>query len=167
MLVDASGVPRPRVEGEEPEVALVYKIAGMPVLNKLVLHILPRSMVKEQLLSAVAKDEIITEEMVTRYHAFLLREGRRAATMARMNDGWEPSPVERLGEIKTPTLILWGAQDTWVPVHGAHVYDEKIPDSSLILYDGVGHISMEEVPAKSAADLAAFLKSLAPRPGSE
>lgn len=171
VLVDASGVPRPRVEGEEREVALVYRIASMPVLNQLLLHILPRSMVKEQLLDAVARDEIITEEMVTRYQAFLLREGRRAATLARMSDGWEASPVERLGEIETPTLILWGAEDTWVPVHGAHVYDEKIPVSTLILYEGVGHMPMEEVADKSAADVAAFLaaslKALAPPPASE
>jgi pimeloyl-ACP methyl ester carboxylesterase len=171
ILVDASGIPRPRVEGEERQVALVYRIAAMPVLNQLLLHILPRSMVKEQLLDAVAKDQIITEEMVTRYHAFLLREGRRAATLARMNDGPEASPVERLGEIETPTLILWGAQDTWVPVHGAHVYAGKIPDSTLILYEGVGHMPMEEVAHKSAADVAVFLaaslKALAPRHGSE
>lgn len=167
VLVDASGIPHPHAEAEEAEEALVYRIARMPVLNKLLLHILPRSMIEEQLLSAVAKDEVITEEMVTRYHAFLLREGRREATMARMNQGREPSPVDRLSEIKTPTLILWGSEDTWVPVHGAHVYDAQIPASTLILYEGVGHIPMEEVSARSAADLAAFLKSLAPRPGSE
>lgn len=163
VLVDASGIPR---EGDSDE-ALVYRVARMPLLKNLLLHILPRDTVKAQLLDAVGRDEIVTEEMVTRIQSFLLREGRRAATLSRMNTPWEKSPVERLGEIRTPTLILWGAEDTWVPVHGARVFDEKIPGSDLIVYDGVGHIPMEEVAATSAADLAAFLKALAPQPGSE
>lgn len=166
VLVDASGIPRPNlenmegVEGEPEEEALVYRIAGTPYLSHLLLHVLPRFMVEEQLRDAVAKDEIVTEETVTRYHELLLREGRRESTLARMNGTGETSPVDRLGDIDTPTLILWGAEDTWVPVHGAHVFDEKIPNSRLILYEGVGHIPMEEVPGQSAADLAAFLKTL-------
>lgn len=163
VLVDASGIPR---QGDNDE-ALVYRVARMPLLKNLLLHILPRDTVKAQLLDAVARDEIVTEDMVTRIQSFLLRAGRREATLVRMNTPWQASPVERLGEIAAPTLILWGAQDTWVPVHGAHVFDEKIPNSNLILYDGVGHIPMEEVPAASAADLSAFLKALAPQPGSE
>jgi pimeloyl-ACP methyl ester carboxylesterase len=171
VLLDASGIPRPSSPpgeaNEDDDEALIYKIARTPILNQLLLHILPRSAVEAQLLDAVSVDEIVTEEMITRYHAFLLREGRRAATMARLNRPWGKSPVERLAEIKTPTLIMWGAEDTWVPVYGAHGFDEKIPNSTLILYDGVGHIPMEEVAEESARDLDAFLKALAPGPASE
>ena len=157
VLVAASGIPSPpdpEVEESEP---LVYKIARIPVLNQLLLHILPRSQVEASLLDAVAKDEIVTEEMVTLYHDLLLREGRRKATLERSLATYEPSPVERLGEIDTPTLILWGAEDKWVPVYGAHVFDEKIPNSTLIVYEDVGHIPMEEIAEESAADLRAFL----------
>lgn len=73
VLLDASGIPRP--PEEEREVSLIYKIAAIPGLNQILLHVLPKSVVEAQLLDAVAVDEVVTEEMVTRYHAFLLREG--------------------------------------------------------------------------------------------
>lgn len=153
VLLDASGIP----QGEESEPPAVYKIARMPVLNKALLYILPKKMVADGLRDAIVNDDLVTAEMVGWYHDLLLREGRREASRARLLAGFEPSPVERLSELQMPTLILWGEEDSWVPVEAAYVFDEEIPNSTLITYADVGHLPMEEIPSQSAEDLRTFL----------
>jgi pimeloyl-ACP methyl ester carboxylesterase len=56
-----------------------------------------------------------------------------------------------------PTLILWGDQDGLIPVSTAHDWEHAVKGSKLIVYPATGHIPMEEVADKSAADVRAFL----------
>jgi pimeloyl-ACP methyl ester carboxylesterase len=153
VLLDASGIP---LENDQEEGAL-YKIAKTPVLNKILLYVMPNSMVADSLRDAIADDDLVTQVMVDRYHDFLIREGRRAATLERTITPREPFDIERLAEITAPTLILWGELDTLVPVEAAYVFDAKIPNSTLIVYPDIGHLPMEEVPGESAEALRAFL----------
>ena len=64
---------------------------------------------------------------------------------------------ERLGDIRCPTLIVWGKKDLLVPVKDAHRFHELIPESELIVYEDVGHVAMLEVPERFNADLRAFV----------
>ena len=64
---------------------------------------------------------------------------------------------DRLDDIRCPTLIVWGDKDLIVPVKDAYVFDELVPDSRLIVYEGVGHCAMFEVPERFNADVRAFL----------
>jgi pimeloyl-ACP methyl ester carboxylesterase len=43
------------------------------------------------------------------------------------------------GAVGLPTLIIWGKQDTIVPVSAAHVYNEAIAGSDLVVLDNCGH----------------------------
>jgi pimeloyl-ACP methyl ester carboxylesterase len=43
------------------------------------------------------------------------------------------------GVVGLPTLIVWGKQDTVVPVSAAQVYKEAIAGSELVLLDNCGH----------------------------
>ena len=63
-----------------------------------------------------------------------------------------------LADIQQPTLILWGAEDAWIPVEHAYRFDALLPNSQLIIYPRVGHIPMEEIPEQSVQDLLAFLQ---------
>ena len=64
----------------------------------------------------------------------------------------------RLSEIAVPTLILWGAQDTVTPPYNAVTFDEMIPNSRRVIFDDVGHLTMEEAPARTAALIDEFLE---------
>ena len=62
-----------------------------------------------------------------------------------------------LNELKIPVLIIWGSKDRWLsPKHAAY-FNKDIPNSRVLMYDNVGHIPMEEIPEKSAKDVADFL----------
>lgn len=73
-----------------------------------------------------------------------------------------PEDLEpRLEEITVPTLLIWGRDDQAVPFDIASRFDARLPDSTLIAYEGVGHLVMEEVPEQSASDFRAFLETRA------
>ncbi len=62
-----------------------------------------------------------------------------------------------MARITVPTLILWGDRDTLIPLSAGRWFDAHIPNSTLIVYKGIGHIPMEETPDQSASDVGTFL----------
>ena len=46
----------------------------------------------------------------------------------------------------------------------AKKFAAELPDNSLVIYDNVGHLPMEEIPQQSATDVLAFLARLGKRP---
>jgi pimeloyl-ACP methyl ester carboxylesterase len=153
ILVGASGLPF-KEAGPTP---LAFRIAATPVLNRLMLYITPRSIVINGLQDAISNKEIITNEMIESYWDFARMEGTRAATIRRLNtpnDGVK----DRIGEIKAPTLILWGAEDRVIPVEVGDEFHRLIPGSKLVVYPGIGHIPQEEASEESAAEVREFLR---------
>jgi pimeloyl-ACP methyl ester carboxylesterase len=68
-------------------------------------------------------------------------------------------PNER-GNIKTPTLIMWGDQDAYCPRSDQETLLAAIEGSQILVYPGVGHSPHWEEPARFAHDLVTFIKSL-------
>lgn len=67
---------------------------------------------------------------------------------------------ERLAEIRVPTLVLWGSEDQIVDPSAAQVWADGIPGARSLVYDGVGHMPMLEVPKRCASDYRDFLAGL-------
>ncbi len=155
ILVDAAGMPVPQGD----KIPLGFRIARTPVLNRIMLHITPRRLYKEGLEDAIVRKQIITPAMVDQYWELGRMEGSREATLERFNEHWDTYIKDHIGDIKAPTLILWGADDHLIPVQAAHEFAAAIPGSKLVIYPGTGHIPHEEVADQSAADVRAFLNS--------
>ncbi|MFH9226075.1 alpha/beta fold hydrolase [Streptomyces lydicus] len=66
---------------------------------------------------------------------------------------------QRYGELGLPTLICWGAQDSWIPVAKGHELAARIPGAQLRLIEGAGHLVQEDAPAELTATLADFLRA--------
>jgi pimeloyl-ACP methyl ester carboxylesterase len=64
---------------------------------------------------------------------------------------------KRLGRIKAPTLILWGAQDRIVPPVYAQEFASRIADAKVVMIKGAGHAPQVEQPGAISAALADFL----------
>ena len=71
-----------------------------------------------------------------------------------------PATKKKLAAIKVPVMIMWGEEDNLIPVASAKWFADAIPGSKLVVYPKVGHIPMEEVPERSAADARAWLDTL-------
>jgi pimeloyl-ACP methyl ester carboxylesterase len=62
-----------------------------------------------------------------------------------------------LPNIKTPTLAIFGAQDNVVLLSDAHLVDEHVPDSKLVLIDECGHFPMYEKQERYIVAIREFL----------
>ncbi|WP_434360941.1 alpha/beta hydrolase [Parasalinivibrio latis] len=60
--------------------------------------------------------------------------------------------------ISTPTLILWGREDTWIPLDKAHELHSLIPGSNLKVIDGTGHLVIEEKPDALLREIRPFIQ---------
>ena len=67
---------------------------------------------------------------------------------------------EELKEVKLPTLLIWGNNDTITPPFVAKEFNKLIPNSELHFVDKCGHAPMMEVPDEFNAILHKFLKKL-------
>ena len=68
---------------------------------------------------------------------------------------------EELGQIKVPTLLIWGKNDKVTPPFVAEDFHKLIPNSELAFIDQCGHAPMMEVPHAFNEILAQFLKAQA------
>lgn len=157
ILVDAAGIP---VKRDDDDVPLAFKIAGMPVISKVMRYVLPRSLVEEGVRKVFVDQSKVTDEMVSRYFDLSLHEGNREATRMRFASNAsrdEEAFAARLGEIGAPVLVIWGDKDGLIPVSAAYEFKQRIPQAELAIFENVGHVPMEEVPAESAAAVRTFL----------
>jgi pimeloyl-ACP methyl ester carboxylesterase len=63
-----------------------------------------------------------------------------------------------------PTLIVWGARDTVIPVAHAHEAQQMIPGSVLEVFERSGHFPHMDEPARFVKELLHFLDSTQPIP---
>jgi pimeloyl-ACP methyl ester carboxylesterase len=63
---------------------------------------------------------------------------------------------DRLGRIGCPTLIVWGENDSLIPVSDAEEFARLIPGSRHVVWPDTGHMAMLERPAAFNALVDAF-----------
>jgi haloalkane dehalogenase len=87
-------------------------------------------------------------------------ETRRRATLElyRSGDFSKLEPYQgKLAALDVPTLVLWGENDPFAPIGGAHRFTKEIPGAELVALEGVGHFAPDEAPDRYAAALVEFL----------
>jgi pimeloyl-ACP methyl ester carboxylesterase len=63
----------------------------------------------------------------------------------------------KLNQLKMPVLIVWGKQDSLTPLSMAYQLHAGVPDSTLQVYDGCGHLAPGLCADKIAPRLNSFL----------
>jgi pimeloyl-ACP methyl ester carboxylesterase len=71
---------------------------------------------------------------------------------------WIVATPEMMAGSSTPTLVLHGVDDKLIPVEAGRKFAATIPGARLIVYPDAGHTPQMEIPARSVADLQAFLE---------
>ncbi|MFD1319600.1 alpha/beta fold hydrolase [Micromonospora sonneratiae] len=93
-------------------------------------------------------------------------EGAAAALRGRAE---RPDYLGMLAHIAVPTLVVVGSEDEFTPISDARVLHRRIPDSTLAIISGAGHMPNLERRAEFDAVLGDFLDALLvtnTRPGS-
>lgn len=136
-------------------IPLPFKMARTPFVNRIIKYVV-RKNVLEQFVKQVYYDESkVTEALINRYYDLFTREGNPEAFLNLVNGKFKDNS-KKLKYITTPTLIIWGEEDQWIPVKYAYQFHKSIAHSQLIVYEHVGHIPMEEVPDMTVEDILSF-----------
>jgi pimeloyl-ACP methyl ester carboxylesterase len=62
------------------------------------------------------------------------------------------------GKIFRPVLILWGREDTWIPLEKGEALHEMIPGSLFHVISDAGHLVIEEQPDRLTEKIRPFLQ---------
>ncbi len=90
----------------------------------------------------------------------IVRGYREATTLARLTWNpyfYNPKLARRLRRITAPTLIVWGADDAFLPPAHAHAYAQHIPAAKLELIPDCGHLVPYEQTERFADCVLPFL----------
>ena len=150
ILVDAGGYPQNR------RPLLVFRLAQVPVISSLLAQMNPRPLVARSLREVYADPSKVTPELIDLYTDLALRAGNREAFSARASTR-EADHTGELSRVSAPTLIMWGRLDTLIPASDAERFARDIRRSKVVIYEGVGHLPMEEAAARSVDDARSFL----------
>ena len=154
ILVDASGLPTNKSQ------PAIFKMAKTPILNSLFLYITPIFLIKKNIEEVYEDDSKITDELINRYHKMALRVGNRKAFIDRAKTDFKLDTqvnLEKLKSIQTPTLLIWGAKDLWIPIANGIRMNEILVNSKLEVLENSGHVPMEENPRESLKLMNDFL----------
>ncbi|MFT5617347.1 MAG: pimeloyl-ACP methyl ester carboxylesterase [Arenicella sp.] len=149
-LLDSAGFLDPSA------VPLPFKMARTPFVGRVIKYVIRKNILEKFLRQVYFDQEKVTEELLERYYDLFSREGNPEAFLSLVNGKFKDN-TSKLKNIKTPTLIIWGENDEWIPVEYAYKFHKKIPNSKLVIYENVGHIPMEEAPKMTAQDFLQFV----------
>jgi pimeloyl-ACP methyl ester carboxylesterase len=133
------------------------KPAGVPLMMRALPYTLPTPLLRGGIAPAYADPRALTPEALERYRDMMLAPGVRRAILDRMATQVLVPPEPILRRIEAPVLLLWGEADRMVPAAHAADYARVLRESRTVVLPGLGHVPMEEDPARSVAPVIAFL----------
>ncbi len=155
ILVDAAGAP----DAKPKSLPIGFRIARLPVLNKLAQVITPRSVIEASLKQTVSNQAVVTNAEIDEYWELLRYPGNREATgkrFAQYGTRLTMTPISAATH-NVPALILWGEDDSLIPVESAKWFQSQYTDQVTHIYKGIGHLPMEEASEATAKDVSDWL----------
>ncbi|HVR72479.1 MAG TPA: alpha/beta fold hydrolase, partial [Vicinamibacteria bacterium] len=153
VLIDSAGF---NLEPEDRPWLL--RVAGSPGASA-VLENLPvrRRVVALGLRQVFHDDGRVTPERVEEYLAPLARPGAARFLSRLLGQATAMGLPEAIGRVRAPTLVVWCAQDEWVPIADADRFVAAIPAARKAVIEACGHVPQEERPQELVALLREFL----------
>lgn len=138
VLINSGGYPKKNEKGN-----IGFKLASMPVVGDVLLKFTPRGIIRKSVEDVYSDKTKVSEDLVQRYFDLLLREGNRQATLDIFKNR-KFGGSEKIKNIQTPTLIIWGEDDQLIDVSNAYLFQKDIRNSQLVILPKTGHVPMEE-----------------------
>jgi pimeloyl-ACP methyl ester carboxylesterase len=141
-------------------------VAKYHVLSFFPKHVLPKFLITMNLKAVYGDTKRIDETLYDLYFDMAMREGNKKAYMDSFRFMAHKSKNEALsegvGRLRMPVLLMYGDKDKWVPPEHATLWKRDLPHVECIVYDGVGHVPMEEIPLRTAKDADQFFSRALP-----
>jgi pimeloyl-ACP methyl ester carboxylesterase len=133
---------------------------GVPKAADILKYIAPRALAEFMLRSRFGDPSKVSDELIDRWYDMWMREGQRAAILARLRSYSSADIVKVTAAVRVPTLILWGEKNPQAPVAQAEELRQMLtgaPAISVITYPDIGHMAAEEAGPAIARDIEAWL----------
>lgn len=132
----------------------------VPAAADVLTVILPRALPEYMLRSRFGDPERVSEELIDQWYSMWLREGNRAAMLARLRTYSGATIAEMAAAVRVPVLIQWGEANPQAPVEQAAELAGLLvnaPETRVVTYPGIGHMAVEEAGQETGRDLRAWL----------
>ncbi|MBC5775967.1 alpha/beta hydrolase [Pontibacter sp. KCTC 32443] len=113
--------------------------------------------VKERVEYTFYSPETATKELVDEVFNITNSNAKCLRIIAIAKSAQRHNMAKDITNIKVPTLLIWGLNDTITPPLVAHEFNRLIPNSDLYFIDKCGHAPMMEHPEKFNSILEKFL----------
>ncbi|WP_435593465.1 alpha/beta fold hydrolase [Nocardia sp. bgisy118] len=143
--------------GLDAEKAPVTPLFTTPLLGELATGLTTRSFYADSIRGTFHNQHLVTEEVIDELYAPFSQPANRDGFLSLWRNLDYRLTDVGLTRITAPTLVLWGAQDTWLPTSQAHQLARRIPNATTTVLPGCGHTVHEDCPAQTNALLTAFL----------
>jgi pimeloyl-ACP methyl ester carboxylesterase len=102
--------------------------------------------IKEKVSSTFYKQEVVTKELVDEVYSTIQSKANTLSILGLARAAQRNNLADLLDQIDTPTLLVWGLQDTITPPEVALEFHAHLPHSQVIFLDHCGHVPMMEQP---------------------
>ena len=137
----------------------LMRVFGSPVFGDVVSPLLigSRRLLRRRMKQVYDRHEWVLDERRVEARHLPLRASRTQRAIIRTVRGWDAERISREAHlISQPTLLLWGENDSEIPLADGERLHELIPGSRLIVFLNCGHIPHEEYPEEFTGVVADF-----------
>jgi pimeloyl-ACP methyl ester carboxylesterase len=153
ILIDPIAYPQP--------LPPIMQFVALPGIGEIARFFSPRVLVEQSVRQVYGDPRAIRKEVVDRYYEIMMRAHNRFAmveTFRRIKSmSTDLSISAQIRKVRAPTLLMWGEKDRWVPPALIANWKRDLSNLEVKVYQGAGHIPMEELPVETARDARAFL----------
>ena len=102
--------------------------------------------IREKVKSTFYKPEVATKELVDEVYDTVQSRINTLSIIGLARAAQRHNVADMLGQLITPTLLIWGLQDTITPPEVALEFYDRLPNAEIAFLDHCGHVPMMEQP---------------------
>ena len=103
--------------------------------------------IKERTEGTFYNPAVATKELIDEVYDIVNDRNKAIRVIATAKSAVRHNLSDKLGQIQTPTLLIWGREDSITPAFVGEKFHELIKDSELHFVEQCGHAPMMEHPA--------------------
>ncbi len=144
-----------------PELVDSLVLAGPSGLYEHTVDSLPirpnRQFIKDHMGRVFYNAQFITEEAVQEILSIISKRGNHLNLIQAARTAKKDNLLQYLKNIQVPTLLLWGEEDEVTTMDVARIFNQNIPNSTLVSRSQCGHAPMIEYPEWFSEEVHKFL----------
>jgi len=149
------------VSNDDPKKKLLLRLASVPLVGDIAtpLFLGSRWVLRKRTEDVYRRLGYPIDERKLEARHHLLETSNTHHAMIQTIRRWHANRIQRDAHlIRQPAMLVWGDQDTHIPISNAYRLRDAIPNSRLIIFRRCGHLPPTEAPAKFVATLVDFCR---------